>query len=199
MSTVLWVPFGLARCTVCHIVHEACTAIVKLLLPKCIRFLVGDSFKETVKGFLDRWEIPQCVGAIDGSHIPVRPPSMNHTDYYNRKGWYSILVQAVVDANYLVTDLNVGWSGSVHDAGVLSNSELYRNCINYEYLQSDALQINNHTIPLVLIGDCAYPLLLWLIKPFPTTSLITEEQKKFNYRIYRGRVVAEIAFGHLKA
>ena len=75
---------------------------------------------ETVKGFLDNWGIPQCVGAIDGSHIPVKPPSMNHTDYYNRKGWYSILVQAVVDVNYLFTDLNVGWPRSVHDAHVYS-------------------------------------------------------------------------------
>ena len=191
--------FGLARCTVCRIVHETCRTIVKVLLPKYIRFPVGESLAETVKGFLDNWGIPQCVGAIDGSHIPVRPPSMNHTDYYNRKGWYSVLVQAVVDANYLFTDLNVGWPGSVHDARVLSNSELYRKCINHEYLQGDGLQINNSTIPLFLIGDSAYPLLSWLIKPFPTTSLITEEQKKYNYRICRGRVVVEIAFGRLKA
>ena len=131
-----------------------------------IRFLVGESLNGTVKGFINNWGIPQCVGAIDRSHIPVKPPSMNHTDYYNRKGWYSILVQAVVDANYLFIDLNVGWPGSVHDAHVLSNSELYRKCINHEYLQGDGLQINNSTIPLFLIGDSAYPLLSWLIKPF---------------------------------
>lgn len=59
-------------------------------------------------GFLDKWGIPQCVGSIDRSHIPVRPTSMKHTDYYNGKGWYSVLIQAVADVNYLFTDLNIG-------------------------------------------------------------------------------------------
>ena len=79
--------FGLARCTVCRIVHDTCRAIVKVLLPKYVRFPVGDGLKNTVQHFLDKWGIPQCAGSIDGSHIPVRPPAMSHTDYYNRKGW----------------------------------------------------------------------------------------------------------------
>ena len=82
-----------------------------------------------------------------------------------------------MDVNYLFTDLHVGWPGSVHDARVLSNSELNWKCINHEYLRGDGLQINNCTIPLFLIGDCAYPFRSWLIKPFPTASLIIEGQK----------------------
>ena len=101
--------FGVARCTVCCIVKETCTAIVKVLLPKYVHFPVGDKLKETVQGFYDHWGIPQCAGSIDGSYIPVRPPALNHTDYYNKKGWYSINVQPVVDHNYLLTDLYIGW------------------------------------------------------------------------------------------
>ena len=65
---------GLAQCTVCHIVNETNTAIVK------IGFLVGESLNKTVKGFVKNWRISQCVGAIDGSHNPVKPRSMNHAD-----------------------------------------------------------------------------------------------------------------------
>ena len=57
-------------------------------------------------------------GSIDGCHIPVMPPSSNHTDYYNRKGWYSIILQAVVDHEYIFRDISVGWPGSVNDARV---------------------------------------------------------------------------------
>ena len=191
--------FGLARCTVCCVVKETCRAIVMRLLPKYIRFPVGDKLKETAQGFYDRWGIPQCAGSIDGSHIPVRPPSLNHTDYYNRKGWYSVVVQAVVDHNYLFTDLYIGWPGSVHDARVLANSGIYHKCNNKELLVGDELHLTNHTIPVFLVGDSAYPLLPWLIKPFAMSGTLTAQQKTFNYRICRGRVVVEIAFGRLKA
>ena len=66
-----------------------------------------------MSGFKEKLGIPQCAGSIDGSHIPITPPAMNHTDYYNRKGWYSVLLQAVVDHNYLFRDLCIGWPGSV--------------------------------------------------------------------------------------
>ena len=52
--------------------------------------------------------------------------------YYNRKGFYSVNVQAVVDHNLLFTDLYIGWPGSVHDARVLVNSALYSRCSSKE-------------------------------------------------------------------
>ena len=57
-----------------------------------------------------------------------------------------MLVQAVVDHNYLFTDLYIGWPGSVHDARVLSNSAVYQKCNNGEYLKGDALKISAHTL-----------------------------------------------------
>lgn len=86
---------------------------------------MGNSLAGVVQGFRKKWNVPQCAGAIDGSHIPVRPPACNHTDYYNRKGWYSVILQAVVDHDYLFRDVMVGWLGSVHDARVLANSKIY--------------------------------------------------------------------------
>ena len=117
--------FGIAGCTVCCVVKETCKAIVKILQPKYIQFPTGDSLTITVQGFLEQWGIPQCAESIDGSHIPMRPPAMNHTCYYNRKGWYSVIVQAIVDYNYIVTDVNIGCPGSVHDARVLANTSVY--------------------------------------------------------------------------
>ena len=125
------------------------------MLPKYVKFPVADKLKETVKGFLDKWGIPQCAGSIDGSHIPVLPPTMNHTDYYNRKGFYSVNVQAVVDHNLLFTDLYIGWPGSVHDARVLVNSALYSRCSSKEWLKGDTVRVGNSQLPTFLIGDSA--------------------------------------------
>ena len=116
--------FGIARATVCTILHDTCEAIVEVLLKRYISFPTGNKLQQVIDGFESRWGVPQCVGAVDGCHIPVSPPALCHTDYYNRKGWYSIIVQAVADHNYLFTDIYVGWAGSVHDARVLAHSTL---------------------------------------------------------------------------
>ena len=59
-------------------------------------------------------------------HILICAPELNHTDYYNRKGWYSMIVQAIVDHEYLFRDICVGWPGSVHNARVFVNSSIYK-------------------------------------------------------------------------
>ena len=144
-----------------------------------IRFPTHDSLKD-VRGFKEKFGIPQCVGSIDCSHIPVTPPAMNHNHYYNHKGWYSMLVQAVLDHNYLFRDLCIGWPGSVHDARVLANSSLFRKVNDGEFLRGDELHVQGHYLRPYLIGDSAYPLLPWLIKPFSFSSSLNSQQKQYN-------------------
>jgi hypothetical protein len=112
--------FGVARCTVCVIVHDTCDAIIHILQSKYLFFPVGDVLESLIDGF----KMIQCAGVIDGCHILVRPPALNHTDYYNRKGWYSVILKAVEDDKYLFKNVMVGWPGSVHDARVLSNKDV---------------------------------------------------------------------------
>ena len=152
-----------------------------------------------IEGFETKWGFPQCVGAIDGSHIPIRPPALNHTDFYNRKGWYSILVQAVVDHEYLFRNINVGWPGSIHDARVFANSSLFADASAKRILQGDNRTILGCVVPPLLIADSAYPLLPWLLKSFASNISFTSKQKNFNYRLSRARIVSENAFGRLKA
>ena len=182
--------FGVARSTVCSIVHETVKAIV---------FPSGRFLASTVDEFKKKWNFPQCAGAIDGSHIPVRPPLLNHTDYYNRKGWYSVIIQAVVDSEYLFRDIYVGWPGSVHDARVFANSSLYQKAIDGKILQGRKQHLYGQDVPIFLVGDAAYPLFPWLMKPFTSSSQLTGEEKQFNYRLSRARIVVENAFGRLKA
>jgi len=69
---------------------------------------------------------PQAVRAIDGTHIPIIRPQHSPGDYYNRKGYYSIIMQGLVDFHGIFMDISAGWSGKLHDACVFSNSELYK-------------------------------------------------------------------------
>ncbi|XP_064467486.1 uncharacterized protein LOC135378378 [Ornithodoros turicata] len=59
--------------------------------------------------------------------------------------------------------------------------------------------VSGTLVPYVILGDLAYPLLPWLIKPFPQSRRLTAEQELFNERLSVGSVIVEHAFGRLKS
>lgn len=88
--------FGVSKAIVWQSVHEVASGL-KSLTRQHISIPTGDRLKEVTRGYEERCGFPQCAGAIDGTHIPILSPRDNPSDYYNRKGWHSILLQAVVD------------------------------------------------------------------------------------------------------
>lgn len=189
--------FGVGLSSVCVTVHEVCTAIVEVLSQRYIRIPTGENAQQVVDGFLHTWGFPQCFGAIDGSHIPIITPKDNPIDYYNRKKFHSIVLQALVDHEYKFMNTYVGWPGSVHDARVLANSVVFERGEAGTLVPDKKRHIGTVDIPIVVLGDPAYPLLPWLIKPFTGTGL-SRKQRRFNYQHSRARVVVECAFGRLK-
>ena len=189
--------FGLGISTVCVAVHNVCDLLVQQFSTTYIKIPMGQGLRDIVDGFKSKWGFPQCIGAIDGSHIPIIAPSENPLDYYNRKGYHSIILQALVDHNYKFLDVYVGWPGSVHDARVLANSSLFVKCESGTFLPDCPTMLSGTSIPLLVLGDPAYPLRTWLMKPFSDAGL-TAKQRKFNYQLSCARVAVENAFGRLK-
>ena len=190
--------FGVGVSTVGSIVRECCRVICDELTPRYVRMPTGDDFDRMLDGFETRWGFPHCAGAVDGTHIPIIAPTTDHCDYFNRKGWHSLIMQAVVDDRYMFIDINIGWPGSVHDARVLANSRLYQRAEGGSCFPLKKRDINGVETTPVIIGDAAYPLLNWLLKPYRETTSSTDEEKHFNYRLSRARMVVENAFGRLK-
>ena len=109
---------------------ETSHAIAAHLLSQYVFIPTGEKLKEIVEGFEEFWGFPQVAGAIDGSHIPIIRPEESASDYYNRKGYYSIVMQGLVDCRGLFMDVCIGWPGKVHDARVFTNSSLYHKGLN---------------------------------------------------------------------
>ena len=189
--------FGVSKSTVSVVVRDVSSAILQLL-PRYIRFPTGDALKEVVAGFKTEYGFPQCAGAIDGSHIPIVSPTECPADYYNRKGWHSIVLQGAVDNNGRFTDIYVGWPGRVHDARVFANSTLFQRGQTKTLLPDWTEKISDVNVPLVMLGDPAYPLLRWLMKGFPDSGNLTRAEKHFNYRLSKARVIVEHTYGRLK-
>ena len=107
-------------------------------------------------------------------------------------------MHTVVDSQGRFIDVNIGWPGKVHDARVLANSTFYNKASSGTLLPNWTRTINSVNVPLLILGDPAYPLKPWMMKPYPDTGHLTAVERHFNYRQSRARMVVENAFGHLK-
>ena len=74
-----------------------CFAIVQLLLPQYVHVLTGIGLREVIDDFKTNHGFPQCAGAVDGMYITIISPEECPADFYNRKGWHSIILQGTVD------------------------------------------------------------------------------------------------------
>jgi hypothetical protein len=107
-------------------------------------------------------------------------------------------MQEVVAFRVIFLDENIDWPGKVHDARILDNSSLYTKANNGDLYPNWTRNMNGVEVPLIILGDPAYPLLPWLMKPYLESVNTTESHRNFNYRQSRARMVVENAFGRLK-
>lgn len=121
----------------------------------------------------------QIAGAIDGSHIEIRAPPDNHKDYFNRKQFYSLVLQGVVDSKLLFRHISAGYPGSVHDARVLQLSGLADLAEKGQILNSPTKIIQGVEVRPMLAGDSAHALSAWLLKPFSTRGNLLRQEKKY--------------------
>ena len=117
--------FGLRRATVSKVIRRVTSVISEKLGAKYIVLpKTKEEVEEHARNFYNRYGFPQCIGAIDGTHIKIKRPVDNPTDYVNRKGNFTLSCQRTVGYNYCFIDVLIKWPGSVHDARVFANSAL---------------------------------------------------------------------------
>ena len=99
---------------------------------ECVYALGGDNIKPTDPTFTEVhpkirdkrfWpHFKGCIGAIDGSHVPVVVPAKETVNYTGRHGYTSQNVLAVCDFDMRFTFVVAGWAGSVHDNRIFNHS-----------------------------------------------------------------------------
>ena len=81
-------------------------------------------WKAVAADFSSRWNFHHTFGAIDGKHLAIRCPKNGGSLNFNYKGFHSIILFALVDANYKFMWVDVGVNGSSSDALIFNQSEL---------------------------------------------------------------------------
>ena len=78
--------------------------------------------------------LPNFVETIDGSYIKFVRPNECATNYYNRRGYYSLLVQGICDGNEKFLSVSCGHPGSIHDARMMRRSGFYKRVLAKRYV-----------------------------------------------------------------
>lgn len=188
--------------TVRQIVKEVCQAIWQVLKPMVMPSPTTEMWKDIAQSYERLWNFPHCVGALDGKHINIRCPINAGSEYYNYKGAHSIVLLALVDADYKFIVVDVGAYGKNSDGAIFSNSLLGKSLANgtFNVPADEKLTANGEELPYVIVGDEAFPLKSYLLRPYSRRNLGGDEAKKiFNYRLSRARRVVENSFGILAA
>lgn len=92
-------------------------AIIAHFLERAIPTPTKQSFKKIIDDYFNRWNFPNCCGAIDGKHVRIKCPPKAGSSFFNYKDFHSIVLLAIVDANYKFIALDVGSYGREGDAG----------------------------------------------------------------------------------
>ena len=187
----LSVELGVSQPTVSRTVTEVVEAIC-FQASDWIKFPRSTAeFDQKALDWQTKRTFPLAFGVVDGSLVKIQKPARqyNPSEYFSgRKKIYCINVQAICDADYRIMDVNAAWPGSVHDARVWRNSGVFR--LMQTGVAGDKL----------LLGDSAYPISSFMMKPFTEAEAAVDPVKRrFNTYLTKDRVLVENTFGQLKS
>ncbi|KAJ1198267.1 hypothetical protein NDU88_002109 [Pleurodeles waltl] len=183
-QTTVAISSGMSQPMFSKVLSRVLSALMKYMR----RYIVFPEVGELaiVKGdFYALGHFPNIIGAIDGTHVALVPPSESEHVYRNRKSYHSMNVQVVCLADQYISHVNAKFPGSVHDAYIMRNSSI-------PYVME---QLQRHRV--WLIGDSGYPNLSWLLTPVRNPR--TRAEERYNEAHGRTRRVIERTFGLLKA
>lgn len=179
--------FRLGARTISSIITDVCSAIYKVLQPQYLTIPeTPEQWAAIAEEFELKWNFPMCLGALDGKHVVIESPKLSGSDFHNYKDSFSIVLLALVDADYRFIFVDVGSNGRVGDSTIWRRSEMFSaiESGSFNLPPPSSLQASGCTtdpLPYTIIADSAFALSPTLMKPYPEAG-IDAAKRVFNYR-----------------
>lgn len=221
IRTNAWL-FRIGRSTMQGLLKEVCQVIVDVLVSICLPILNEDTWKRVSSEYQEKWNMPHCLGALDGRHMALKKPPHSGSMFYNYKKFFSMVLLGICDAYKRFIFFNVGHygkeclkintqastsilfnkqhlAGSFNDASIFMSTDLYRDMQEEKLNIPEPTVLNgtDTTMPYFFVGDNIFALHKHLMKPYPKSDYMTREQQIYNYRISRARITIVCTFGIL--
>lgn len=170
------------KSSVCHIIRRVTSALCTL---RELHLVLPEGDEEQMvgqQGFYEIAAFPRVLLALDCTHVRIQSPGGEQAEHFrNRKGYFSLNVQAACDSHLKFRDVVARWPGATHDSTIFNHSFLKT--------KFDEAALGNSLI----LGDSGYPVSNYVITPL--LNPITPAEIAFNEAQIRTRNVIERAFG----
>jgi hypothetical protein len=190
--------FRISPSSISIILREVLRAISKRFGPIHLPRPTESTWIKNEEMFRTKWNFPNALGAVDGKHVRINAPPQAGSQFYNYKGYHSIVLMAVAGPNYEFSAVDIGASGSQSDGGVFAKSGIGKALDNKTLGFPKPKIVGKEMLPHVLLADDAFPLKDNIMKPYPG-KFLEVSQRIYNYRLSRARMVVENSFGLLAA
>ncbi|XP_026740914.1 putative nuclease HARBI1 [Trichoplusia ni] len=173
---------GISTPTSHRVIHQVSAAIASLH-KEYIRFpTTREEIRKEQDSFFQIARFPRVIGAMDCTHVRISSPGGDHAELYrNRKGYFSINVQTICNANLEITDIVARWPGSSHDSTIFNNS-----CIKSKF---ETGQYGN----ALLLVDGGYASTSYMMTPLENPR--TPVEQLYNESQIRTRNPVERSYG----
>ena len=117
--------FRVSDSAISEFIPKVCEALIAELFDECVNTpITSDEWRVIAQDFGNKWQVHHALKAIDGKHVRIQCSSNARSIYHNYKGFHSVIVLALVDADYKFRWVDVGASGSSSDCLDFNASEL---------------------------------------------------------------------------
>lgn len=155
-----------------------------------------EMWKDTASRSYELWDLPHCIGNIDGKHIRIKKIPHSGSEYFNYKGFFSIVLMACTDADGIFSCIDVGHPGRYSDGAIFKvwalGNLMQRNELSIP--QPIPLPKEQVDFPFFFAADEAFPLCKHIMRPYPQ-KVLDNERRIFNGRLSRSRQIVECSFG----
>ncbi|XP_043467573.1 protein ALP1-like isoform X1 [Leptopilina heterotoma] len=191
--------YYIGKSTVYGILSDVCQDIWDILSPVYLPEKSVDDWKEIAIDYEKKCNFPHCLGSIDGKHIRITKPPNSGSAFFNYKKYYSFVLMAICDAHYRFTWIDVGDYGSLNDASVFGATGLAQELEEKRLPlpEPECLPGTQSSIPYFLIGDEAFKLRPYMMRPYPRRLVTTSREELFNYCLSSTRMRIEDSLGVL--
>lgn len=172
---------NISQPTVSRIVERVTTVIAAGLFPALVKLPDSTQAAQVMQEFYRMGDFPGVTGCLDCTHVRIKSPGGEDAEVYrNRKGYFSINVQAITGPRLQFFDVVASWPGSAHDSRIFDNSHA-------------RAQFEDGAVPGILLGDSGYACRQYLMTPFKDPK--SSAERRYNTSQKRTRNSVERVFG----